>query len=175
VDVARVLVDARVVDDSAKPITGLTATDFAVHIGSKAVAVDAVDWVSTDARQGRAETSQTLPISTPAPQDRWSVFPPSKETRFVGGRRPDAPPAPLATLANVVADADHVAVVSFGSRLSSRGTATAPRAQLSRRSVEAHMFAPLARSISAKSVNPCANARSTTERPFSSRALRFAP
>ena len=45
VDVERVLVDARVLDDGGRAIVGLGAHDFAVKIGGKPVAIESAMWV----------------------------------------------------------------------------------------------------------------------------------
>lgn len=45
VDVPRVLLDVRVIADSGEPVTDLTAADFAVRLGGRAVAVESAEWV----------------------------------------------------------------------------------------------------------------------------------
>ena len=45
VDVERVLVDARVLDEDGRAVQGLRADDFAVTIGGKPVAIESVMWV----------------------------------------------------------------------------------------------------------------------------------
>jgi len=45
VDVERVIIDARAVDDGGEPITGLTAEDFKVRIDGKVVRVESATWV----------------------------------------------------------------------------------------------------------------------------------
>ena len=45
VDVERVVVDARVLDKSGDPVTGLGAEDFSVRVGRRPVAIESVMWV----------------------------------------------------------------------------------------------------------------------------------
>jgi VWFA-related protein len=45
VEVTRLLVDVRVVDDGGRPITGLGVDDFAVRVGGRPARVDTVEWV----------------------------------------------------------------------------------------------------------------------------------
>ena len=45
VDVARIIVDARVLDDRGNPIPGLTADDFKVSIDGKTARVETATWV----------------------------------------------------------------------------------------------------------------------------------
>ena len=46
VDVDRILIDARVVDDSGRPVSDLEAQDFDVRLGGMAARVDSVQWVA---------------------------------------------------------------------------------------------------------------------------------
>ena len=48
VDVPRVLVDVRVVDNAGKPVAGLTPADFSVRIDGKTAAVDTMEWVAAE-------------------------------------------------------------------------------------------------------------------------------
>src|SRR5262245_49616841 len=45
VDVARVLIDARVLDDKGQALTGLGPSDFAVSIDGDQVRVESVEWI----------------------------------------------------------------------------------------------------------------------------------
>src|ERR1700716_152508 len=45
VDVARIIVDARVLDDRGNPIPGLTADDFKIRIDGKLARVETAAWV----------------------------------------------------------------------------------------------------------------------------------
>jgi VWFA-related protein len=47
VDVARVLIDARVFDDAGRPVAGLGPVDFAVRIGGRRARVESAEWVGT--------------------------------------------------------------------------------------------------------------------------------
>ena len=49
VDVTRVIVDARVIDDSGEPVLGLEPADFEVTIGGQPVMVESALWVGGDA------------------------------------------------------------------------------------------------------------------------------
>ncbi len=49
VDVVRVLVDARVVDDDGQPVLGLEPADFEVKIGGERVRVESVRWIGSEA------------------------------------------------------------------------------------------------------------------------------
>ena len=48
VDVARVVIDARAVDDSGDPLLGLTPDDFAVRIDGELVRVESAQWIGGD-------------------------------------------------------------------------------------------------------------------------------
>jgi VWFA-related protein len=58
VDVARILIDARVVDDKGRPIRGLAPSDFAVTIDGKPARVESIEWVGS----GDSSASQ-LPLN----------------------------------------------------------------------------------------------------------------
>ena len=45
VDVARILIDARVLDDAGRPVLGLNAADFEVTIDGTPVRVESAQWV----------------------------------------------------------------------------------------------------------------------------------
>ena len=47
VDVSRVILDVRVVDDRGRPMLGLTAADFEVSIGGRPVRVESASWTGT--------------------------------------------------------------------------------------------------------------------------------
>jgi hypothetical protein len=46
VEVARVLIDARVLDDRGAPVRDLQVDDFAVEIGGKPARLESVEWIS---------------------------------------------------------------------------------------------------------------------------------
>ena len=49
VEVTRLLIDARVLDDSGRPVRGLAAEDFRVKIGGKVARVESAQWVGGEA------------------------------------------------------------------------------------------------------------------------------
>ena len=65
ITVERILVDARVTNDSGDPIAGLKPEDFRVKIDGKLARVESADWISETAR-GREQQ--------PAPAGRLLVF-----------------------------------------------------------------------------------------------------
>ncbi len=54
VEVARVVIDVRVVDDDGQPIPGLTPEDFEVRIDEEPVRVETALWVGSDEAEGAA-------------------------------------------------------------------------------------------------------------------------
>src|SRR5262245_46167461 len=60
IDVARVVVDVRVVDDRGNPIVGLSADDFAVKIDHKGCRVESASWIGERADTGMASSTTTL-------------------------------------------------------------------------------------------------------------------
>ena len=54
VEVARVVIDVRVVDDDGQPIPGLTPEDFQVRIDEEPVRVETALWVGSDEAEGAA-------------------------------------------------------------------------------------------------------------------------
>jgi VWFA-related protein len=75
VDVARLIVDARVVDDDGHAITGLDADDFDVRIGGQSVRVESAQWIggAEPARGPLASTSLSGVVGT-GPRGRLVVF-----------------------------------------------------------------------------------------------------
>ncbi|MYK87795.1 MAG: hypothetical protein F4018_05285, partial [Acidobacteria bacterium] len=53
-EVARVVIDVRVVDDDGQPIPGLTPEDFEVRIDEEPVRVETALWVGSDEAEGAA-------------------------------------------------------------------------------------------------------------------------
>jgi VWFA-related protein len=116
VDVSRVLIDARVLDGSGKPITGLTAADFAVRIDGHAATIETVDWASAALETPGATVATTSPAAAPS-DGRWIVFLYQKHPGLsdIGGLmrlRKD-----LAAFAGTLSAEDHVAVLSFDTSL----------------------------------------------------------
>jgi VWFA-related protein len=128
VEVARLLIDARVFDDRGQPISDLGPADFAVKIGGRAVRVESAEWVgSPPADVAVAAEGVPLRTSSPTPVDanvthagppgRLIVFLVQKDLepfRIVGlmqiSRLVD-------TLLQPLTRDDRVAVLSFDSRL----------------------------------------------------------
>ena len=123
VDVPRVLVDLRALDDSGQPILGLTKADFAVTIDGKPAAIDNVDWVapSVSPHDGTPPASdEPHPPSRSSgslPDGRWVVLlyqkhPDLSDVEGMMGLRRD-----FAAFAGIISEEDHVAVLSFDTSL----------------------------------------------------------
>jgi VWFA-related protein len=120
VDVARVLVDARVVDRLGQPVAGLGPDDFIVKIDGEPARVESVQWVEGGAvdREGRPATSSTLAggVTLP-PAGRLIVFLFQKDlhtSRIVGLMRMLVK---ARAFLGTFGPADRVAVMSFDSHL----------------------------------------------------------
>jgi VWFA-related protein len=78
VDVARVIVDARVVDNLGSPVCGLKADDFRVRIGGKLARVESVIWVDGSEPESAAQTpnqdGSSVQVTTQIPAGRLIVF-----------------------------------------------------------------------------------------------------
>jgi VWFA-related protein len=133
VDVARVILDARVLDDHGDALPGLSAGDFVVKIDGKPASVDTVTWVGGSPPEPAAAQTPTNPeASVQQPPGRLIVFlfqkdlEPSrivglmqmlfKSRRFLDALMPD----------------DRVAVLSFESHLEIWTDFTNDRARLDR-------------------------------------------
>jgi VWFA-related protein len=116
VNVSRILVDARVVDDAGKPVRGLVAADFEVKINGKAATVDALEWVPSETDARPLSASGTLP-DTPLRSGRAIVFLYEKKPDLseIGGLM--RVQRDLAAFENIVAPGDRAAVVSFDTHL----------------------------------------------------------
>ena len=66
VEVTRLLLDTRVLDDRGQPVRGLTADDFIVKVGGKVARVESAAWVGGEDDRGGGPTSKVGP-STLAP------------------------------------------------------------------------------------------------------------
>jgi VWFA-related protein len=134
VDVARLVVDARVVNDAGEPIHGLTAHDFTVKIDGKAARVESATWVGVEEpRVRRADEGLPLEpslLQSPQPGGRLVVFLFQKSlesSRIVGLMRMlRASRSFLDTLQ----PEDRVAVLSFDSHLRIWTDFTSDRARL---------------------------------------------
>ena len=114
VEVARVLVDARVFDRRGRPVADLEPSDFAVRIGGRRARVESAEWIGTGA-----------PSSGPGEADDPGTAPPGRLVVFLVQKDFD-PPRMLGlmqmslladTLLRPLTRADRVAVLSFDSRL----------------------------------------------------------
>lgn len=129
VDVARLIIDARVVDAVGEPIHGLTADDFKVKIDGKPVRVESVTWVGVDAGEERAAlASSPLPSSEPAGRLVVFLFQKSLEpSRIVGLMRMLHESRDL--LGTLMPE-DRVAVLSYDSHLKIWTDFTSDRSRL---------------------------------------------
>jgi len=125
ITVERILIDARVTNDSGDPITGLKPEDFRVKIDGKLAKVESADWIpetavardlaNLDEPQGEVNTS----TDQPAPRGRLLVF--LFQTDFV--REPSRMIGQMQVLSqrekwlDWLEDEDRVAVFSFDSHL----------------------------------------------------------
>ena len=73
VDVTRVLVDARVVDDDGQPVFGLEPADFEVTIGGERVRVESVQWTGAEP-PGRDSIPSTALAGVLAPEVRGRLI-----------------------------------------------------------------------------------------------------
>jgi VWFA-related protein len=118
VEVNRILIDARVVDDGGRPLPDLGVDDFEITIGGKAARVDSVQWVAA-APEHRLSTAE--PVGTPAPfeasQGRLIVYVFQKS--FERGRMPGLMRMLIESrvFIDTLTPRDRVAVLSFDSRL----------------------------------------------------------
>ena len=118
VDVERVIIDARVVDDSGAPLPGLLASDFKVLVEGRKVDVESVHWVPADLpaqEEGAVSTSET-PAAAPS-EGRLLVFFFQKDlesSRIAGLLRMQHE---ALRLARGLPARDRIAVVSFDTRL----------------------------------------------------------
>jgi VWFA-related protein len=112
VEVERVLIDARVVDDRGDAIRDLTAADFRLRVDGRPVPIESVQWVS-----GPAPASETPRVEIEAPPGRLVVLlfqkdlEPSRATGLL-----KMIPRALGFLDRLGPE-DRVAVLSFDSRL----------------------------------------------------------
>jgi VWFA-related protein len=75
VDVARVLIDARAVDNRGQPVLGLTRANFDVKIDGKPARVESVQWVTGALAQREAQTeSAVAEPPPPVAEGRLVVF-----------------------------------------------------------------------------------------------------
>jgi VWFA-related protein len=132
VDVARIIVDARVVDGASYPVLGLRADDFSVKIDGKPARVDSAAWVGGDGQPDRKPLDSLRTVdSTQSPREgRLIVFLFQKSlepSRIIGlmrmlreGRE----------FLNTLSPNDRVAILSFDSHLTIWTDFTNDRARL---------------------------------------------
>ena len=120
VEVARLIIDARVLDDRGNPVPGLTADDFKVSIDGKPARVETATWVGehdavVDAERPRATSSEGADI--PAGAGRLIVFLFQKDlerSRIVGLMRMLMQSRHLL---GTLTPNDRIAILSFDSHL----------------------------------------------------------
>jgi VWFA-related protein len=118
VEVVRVLLDARVLDDRGQPVRDLDRDDFTVEIGGKAARLESVEWVVSGAamEEDPPLESAALDIASQS-QGRLIVFVFQKSlerSRIVGFMRMLIE---ARGLLDTLTPQDRVAVLSFDSRL----------------------------------------------------------
>jgi len=123
VEVSRVLVDVRVVDDRGRPVQGLAPADFRVRLGGKPVRVESAYWV------GAAPETPAVEKTPPgAPPPLPVVAPPEARGRLIVLLfQKDLEPSRIVGLMRMLIETrefldslgpdDRVAVLSFDSRL----------------------------------------------------------
>jgi VWFA-related protein len=131
VDVARVLIDVRVLDDDGAPVVRLTPDDFKVRIDGKAARVDSVAWIGNES-PGPVDSAPSDGAADPVvPRaGRLIIFLFQKSldsSRIVGLMRMLKESRGL--LATLTAD-DRVAILSFDSHLKIWTDFTNDRARL---------------------------------------------
>lgn len=119
VDVTRVLIDARVLDDHGQPVRGLGAEDFLVKIGGKAARVESVLWVGSvdEAPLESRHLSASPRVGETIERGRFIVFVFQKSlerSRIVGLMRMLIE---ARGLLDTLTPHDRVAVLSFDSHL----------------------------------------------------------
>lgn len=135
VDVARIIVDARVLDDRGSPVTGLTADDFKVSIDGKAARVETATWMGgsdTDLDGPPSESTTRGDNGAPAGPGRLIVFLFQKDfepSRLVGLMRMLL--KSRAVLDTLTPD-DRVAILSFDFHLKIWSDFTSDRERLDR-------------------------------------------
>ena len=118
VDVNRILIDARVVDDAGRPLSDLGVEDFGVKLGGKAARVDSVQWVAgVPDETPLPARSLEQHLTAEAPSGRLIVFVFQKS--FEGGRLPGLMRMLIQSreFIETLTPRDRVAVLSFDSRL----------------------------------------------------------
>lgn len=118
VDVHRILIDARVVDDGGRPVSDLGVEDFEVRLGARAARVDSVQWVAGASEDAPAVAAPAAARTTfQVPSGRLIVFVFQKS--FERGRLPGLMRMLIESreFIDSLTPRDRVAVLSFDSRL----------------------------------------------------------
>ena len=118
VDVDRILLDLRVVDNGGRPVSDLGMEDFAVKLGGKAARVDSVQWVDAGSEETPASAEPAAVRTTfQASAGRLIVFVFQKS--FDRGRLPGLMRMLIQSreFVGTLSARDRVAVLSFDSRL----------------------------------------------------------
>ena len=135
VDVARMIVDARVLDDRGNPVLGLTADDFKVSIDGKTARVETATWVGRGDRDLDAAPLDWTPLSgtgAPTGPGRLIVFLFQKDlepSRILGLMRMLLKGR---SFLETLTPNDRVAILSFDSHLKIWTDFTNDRARLDR-------------------------------------------
>ncbi len=117
VDVARVLIDARVLNDEGRAVTGLGPSDFAVSIDGDPVRIESVEWIEGTDGEVDANVTPDEEIASRQTEGRLIVVLVQKDLepkRIVGLM---AILKIIEPFLRQVRPADRVAVLSFDSRL----------------------------------------------------------
>jgi VWFA-related protein len=134
VEVSRVVVDARVVDDDGKPVRGLGLDDFKIRIDGRPARIESVRWVGEGGTRtvGPGPVAAAVPDTDTEPPGRLIVFLFQKDleaTRIWGLMR-------MLTQAqgflNTLTPDDRVAILSFDSHLKIWVDFTSDRKRLGR-------------------------------------------
>jgi len=116
VDVARVLIDARVLDDRGQPVLGLGPEAFEVKIDGRSVRVETAEWIDPETRH-EGQLTSTASTAALLPRGRLIVFLVQKSLesgRAVGLLQWPQIDGPLL---DRLTPSDRVAVLSFDSHL----------------------------------------------------------
>jgi VWFA-related protein len=135
VEVSRVVIDARIVDGSGKPVLGLKPENFRVEVDGAPIRLDSVDWI------GGGRREETTPPETPTvilPDDPPDASSPGRFTVFLFQRSLERSRLTgfmkmrtlVAGLVDNLGDEDYAAVLSFDSRLRPHMDFTSDRARL---------------------------------------------
>lgn len=134
VEVARVLIDVRVISPDGTPVLGLDVTDFKVAIDGKPARVDSMQWVPGSAAANALTTAEVPagaePAATPGGRLIAFLFQKEVESTRIGGLMRMLERAH--DLVNRLAPTDRVAVLMFDSHLKLYADFTNDRARLAR-------------------------------------------